>query len=171
MKRLDFLQLLALSGRISAPLFWWLLVLGTLLGCRSVRTEYIPVETKTVETVTVVDTVQAVPLPSSRDSVSLPDTVSYLHNAFAYSWARYSGGLLSHSLGILPGASMVIRVPHYEVRTRYVERPVIQVKEVEVERKLTRWQSLKIRLGECFVLLILLLSGYIVYLKRKGGSQ
>jgi hypothetical protein len=153
-------------GALGMVLLMVLLLMILFAGCKTItRTEYVPVEVKEIETVEVVDTVYEVPVPESHDSVAVADTTSYLHNAVAYSYASYTDGMLHHSLGINPMAKLTVEVPHYEVRTKYVEKPVIQTKTVEVEKKLTLWQKVKLWVGETLLLLLFGAAVYIVRLK------
>jgi hypothetical protein len=150
------------------------MIVGLALTCSAcgthTRTEYVPLETRTTEYVTVHDTTVLVPIPAAQDTIASPDTVSYLHNDYAYSWARYSGGLLSHSLSIKPGASLIVEVPHYEERVKYVEKPVLQTQRIEVEKKLTLWQKCKLWAGEPMLALLVLQSLYILLMKKRSGN-
>lgn len=136
-------------------------------GC---ATKYVPVEVTTTDSIVIRDTLVQVELVPYKDStISIPiytenDTsaVSFLNNPYAYSWARWDGRQLHHSLAIWPGKLTPIRVPYYTERVRRVEVP----KVVEVEKELTPWQQLKLEvgglaIGGCGVLLILL-AWYIV---------
>lgn len=138
-----------------------------LFGC---ATKYVPVEVTTTDSIVIRDTLVQVELVPYKDStISIPiytenDTsaVSFLNNPYAYSWARWDGRQLHHSLAIWPGKLTPIRVPYYTERVRRVEVP----KVVEVEKELTPWQQLKLEvgglaIGGCGVLLILL-AWYIV---------
>lgn len=133
----------------------------------SCRTKYVPVETKVTETIEHHDTTVVERLVTYRDTVAAPDTVSYLCNEYAYSWARWSNGILSHSLGIWPDAVLVIKVPQYMVRTKTVEVPKI----VEVEKKLSWWQKCKMDIGEISMLASVILIALIIvrWIKKKGG--
>lgn len=121
-------------------------VILSLVGCtRTPR--YIPVEKVRIDSVTVRDTVFQQQLIPYRDSVTVApagaDTASYLSNPYAYSWARWKGGHLHHSLGIFPQATITVRVPYFI--DRYVYRSEPQV--VKIEKKLTRWQRIKMAAG------------------------
>ena len=121
-------------------------VIFSLAGCtRAPR--YIPVEKVRIDSVTVRDTVFQQQLIPYRDSVTVApagaDTASYLSNPYAYSWARWKGGHLHHSLGIFPQTTVTVRVPYFIDRYIYRSEPQI----VEVEKKLTRWQHIKMTAG------------------------
>lgn len=76
---------------------------------------YVPsIKTVTVETVTH-DTIIETRLVEYYTERQTPDTTSYLSNPYSFSQATVSGGVLNHTLGTHPGAS--------------VEQPV-QIKEV-----------------------------------------
>lgn len=122
-------------------LFFVILLALVIIGCRSVK--YVPVETVRYDSIAVRDTMMEVKLVPYKDSISTSDTVSFLSNPYAYSWARYSGGMLHHSLGIWTFATTQIKVPYFIDRYHYEKVPQI----VEVEKKLTRWQQFKLDVG------------------------
>lgn len=117
-------------------------------GCASKREiQYIPVEKKVTETVTVRDTVVEVVLQPSRDSVSLhpvagKDTASYLESPYAYSYAAYSGGVLNHSLGTKPGTTAEGSTQVREtIRTDSIPYPVPVPGDTVYINKLHGWQT------------------------------
>ncbi|MDH6304595.1 hypothetical protein M2459_001330 [Parabacteroides sp. PF5-5] len=130
------------------------------IGCKT-KTVYVPVERVTTETVTVKDTIVETKLELIRDSVSVPDSMSYLANKYAYSWAEIKEGRLNHSLSMLP-----VLIP---VEIQYIERhridsipapyPVEVIKKVEKE--LSWWQSARIRIGEISLVLLIIGLGYL----------
>lgn len=138
-----------------------LILITALCSCRSVK--YVPVETVVVDSIAIKDTLFEVKLVPYKDSIATKDTTSYLSNAYAYSWARFSHGLLHHSLGIWPFATTQIKVPYFIDRYHYEDRPTI----VEVEKKLSRWQQIKMELGGYAMVLIaasvLVLIGRVIY--------
>lgn len=142
-----------------------LILITALCSCRSVK--YVPVESVRVDSIAIKDTLFEVKLVPYKDSIATKDTASYLSNAYAYSWARYNGGMLHHSLGIFPSAKTQIRVPYFVERYRYIEKPTI----VEVEKKLSQWQKLKIELGGYAIGVIIALAiaiiGWIIYKRIK----
>lgn len=138
-----------------------LIILALLSSCRSSRIEYVSVESVRIDSVTVKDTVISQLLVPYRDSVATADTTSYLSNPYAYSRATWSKGQLQHTLGIWPAASVVVRVPYYI--DRYVYRSVPKV--VEVEKKLSRWQQIKLQIGGIAICLIIVC--LILFLFRK----
>ena len=113
-------------------IYIWIAVVIVLLFVFSCKTRYVPVEIKRTETVEVHDTTITERLVPYKDSTATRDTVSFLSNPYAYSWARYSGGILQHSLGIWPNSVLIVTVPHYMTVTKRIEVPKI----VEVEKKL-----------------------------------
>lgn len=113
-------------------IYIWIAVAIVLLLVFSCKTRYVPVEIKTTETVEVHDTTITERLVPYKDSTATRDTVSFLSNPYAYSWARYSGGILQHSLGIWPNSVLIVTVPHYMTVTKRIEVPKI----VEVEKKI-----------------------------------
>ena len=80
-------------------IYIWIAVAIVLLLVFSCKTRYVPVEIKTTETVEVHDTTITERLVPYKDSTATRDTVSFLSNPYAYSWARYSGGMLQTFAG------------------------------------------------------------------------
>ena len=143
-------------------IYIWIAVVIVLLFVFSCKTRYVPVEIKRTETVD--DTTITERLVPYKDSTATRDTVSFLSNPYAYSWARYSGGILQHSLGIWPNSVLIVTVPHYMTVTKRIEVPKI----VEVEKKLNWWQKTKIEIGGWSMIMnILLISMMIVRWLRK----
>ncbi len=141
------------------------LFLLSLSGC---RTKYVPVEVRTVDSMVVRDTLVRAQLVPYRDSVSVSPlsgstaAVSYLFNPYAFSWARWDGTQLHHSLAIWPGKPFVIRIPHFIDRIRRIEVP--QVKEVTIP--LTRWQRFKMEFGGISFGVCIGLAAVVVWLFR-----
>lgn len=110
------------------------------------RRTYIPVERTTTVVRQLVDTVIQVELKECHDTITIThnekDTLSYLSNAYGYSFASIENGKLGHSLGTLPGTvvSQPVKV-HYIYITDSIPYPV------EVEKKLSLWQNFKIEYG------------------------
>ena len=100
---------------------------------------YVPsVKTVTVETI-VHDTIIETKLDEQYAERETRDTTSHLSNKYAYSDASISGGVLHHTLGIHPGASVQKEVQtKTEIITLIDSIPYpVEVKEIEyVERKL-----------------------------------
>ena len=111
------------------------------------------VEVKVVEKV-VKDTAW-VELPVIIEKVATLDTASVLENKYAKSAASVSGGVLTHSLSTKPVREPVSVERIEVVRDSVVYRDRVQTVTVEVERKLSWWQSFKMKVGG-FAMLILL---------------
>ena len=104
-----------------------------------------------------------VEIPVIVEKVSTLDTASVLENKYAKSEASVSGGILSHSLQTKPVREPV-RIERKEtVRDSIVYRDRIQTQTVEVERKLTWWQSLKMKAGGVALLVIALAILYFLF--------
>lgn len=144
------------------------LVLVVSAFCIGCRTKYIPVEIKITDSTVVHDTTFNERLIPYRDSISIKDTFSFLTNPYAYSWAVWDNGILHHSLGIWPGAVLVVRVPYYTERIKRIEVPVPYPEEkiIQVEKELNWWQRLRIWIGN-IVLLGIGIYGVIWLIKRK----
>ena len=113
------------------------------------------VEVKVVEKI-VKDTAW-VELPVIVEKVATLDTASVLENKFAKSEAIVTGGVLHHSLQTKPVREPVEVQIKETVRDSIVYRDRIQTKTVEVEKKLTWWQSLKMKTGGVMLLAIVLI--------------
>ena len=96
-------------------------------------------------------------LPVIVEKVSTLDTASVLENKYAKSEAAVSGGVLYHSLSTKPVREPVSVESKETVRDSIVYRDRIQTKTVEVEKKLTWWQSLKMNTGGVTLLAIVLI--------------
>ena len=118
------------------------------------------VEVKVVEKI-VKDTTW-VELPVIVEKVATLDTASVLENKYAKSEASVSGGVLHHSLQTNPVREPVEVQIKAIVRDSLVYRDRIQTKTVEVEKKLSWWQSLKLKAGGIFLLLTLIGITYII---------
>ena len=117
------------------------------------------VEVKVVEKI-VKDTAW-VELPVIVEKVATLDTASVLENKYAKSEAVVSGGVLHHSLQTKPVREPVSVESKEIVRDSIVYRDRIQTKTVEVEKKLTWWQSLKLKAGGVFLILIVIAILYL----------
>ena len=142
-----------------------ILLVSAICSCRGVK--YVPVETVRVDSTVIRDTVMEVQLLPYRDSVATRDTASFLSNPYAYSWARWSGGLLQHSLGIWPLATTQVKVPYFIDRYVTITKPQV----VEVEKELSKWQQFKLDVGGAALFgllgLVALLVVYVVaYVKK-----
>ena len=148
----------------------WIAVLIILLvlaicSCRSVR--YVPVETVRVDSTVVHDMLMDIQLVPYKDSIATRDTASFLSNPYAYSWAKWSGGTLYHSLGIFPFVTTQVKVPYFIERYITITKPEI----VEVEKKLSKWQQFKLDVGGAAIfgllgLIVFLVVYVVVYVKR-----
>ena len=116
------------------------------------------VEVKTVVK-TVTDTAY-IELPVIVEKVATLDTASVLENKYAKSEASVSDGVLHHSLQTKPVREPV-KVEKVEVvRDSLVYRDRVQTVTVEVEKELTWWQDLKLKVGGMALLAIALLVAY-----------
>lgn len=112
------------------------------------RKVYVPVERHTTVTEILMDTIVDIKLIECHDTVTVEnagkDTISYLHNEYAYSFASLHDGKLGHSLGTIPGTKLfdTLKIKHIIIRDS-IPYPVT----VEVERDLTFWQKIKIEYG------------------------
>ena len=106
------------------------------------KTTYVPLREVIRDTTIVRDTTIQATLIPYKDSVSVRDTASYLFNPYGYSWAIWDNGILHHSLGIFPNAFVPVRF-FYLDRIRTITKDV----SVPVERKLTKWETIKMDVG------------------------
>ncbi len=135
-------------------------------ACSTVRT--LPVQDSTrvevrYETKTVHDTA-FVELPVIVERVATLDTVSVLENKYAKSAASVSGGVLTHSLETKPVREPVSVEKQIVYRDSLVFRDKVQTVTVEVEKKLTWWQTLQMRLGLVTILLLVIVVIYSIFL-------
>lgn len=134
-------------------------------ACSTVRqlpsvTDSTKVEVRVVEKI-VRDTAY-VELPVIVEKVATLDTASVLENKYAKSEASVSGGVLTHSLATKPVREPVAVEYKEVVRDSVVYRDRIETQTVEVERKLTWWQTLKMKAGGLFLLIALIGIIYII---------
>lgn len=115
-------------------------------GCT--RRVYVPVERTTTVYETMRDTVVEISLKEVHDTTTVhtggKDTLSFLKNGHSYSFASIENGVLGHSLGTLPGAK--VRDSIQVIHTHTVDSIPYPV-TVEVEKKLTWWQRIKMEYG------------------------
>ena len=143
-----------------------LLLLLTASACSTVRT--LPVQDSTrvevrYETKTVHDTAY-VELPVIVEKVATLDTASVLENKYAKSAASVSGGVLTHSLETKPVREPVAVEKQIVYRDSLVYRDKVQTVTVEVEKKLTWWQSFKMKLGVVTLVSLVIVVIYFIFL-------
>ena len=143
-----------------------LLLLLTASACSTVRT--LPVQDSTrvevrYETKTFHDTAY-VELPVIVEKVATLDTASVLENKYAKSAASVSGGVLAHSLETKPVREPVRVEKQIVYRDSLVYRDKVQTVTVEVEKKLTAWQTIQMRLGLVAILIITIVVIYFIFL-------
>ena len=90
-------------------------------------------------------------IPVIVEKVSTLDTASVLDNKYAKSEAIVSGGVLTHSLATKPVKEPVTVEIKEIVRDSIVWRDRVQTVEVEVEKALTPWETLKMKTGGLFI--------------------
>lgn len=117
-----------------------LIVFISIFSCCS-KTRYIPVKELEFRNVYFRDTTIKTVLVPYRNSVVSEDTFSYIKNRYAESRAMWSEGRLFHELNILPDTiSFDFQVEEVEI-IRTIEVPV------EAEKKLTKWEKIKMDAG------------------------
>ena len=143
-----------------------LLLLLAASACGTVRT--LPVQDSTrVEVRTVVEKVTDtayVELPVIVEKVATLDTASVLENKYAKSAASVSDGVLTHSLETKPVREPVSVEKQIVYRDSLVYRDKVQTVTVEVEKKLTWWQSFKMKLGVVTLVLLVIVVIYFIFL-------
>ena len=143
-----------------------LLLLLTASACSTVRqlpsTDSTKVEVR-YETKTVHDTAY-IELPVIVEKVATLDTASVLENKYAKSAASVSGGVLAHSLETKPVREPVSVEKQIVYRDSLVYRDKVQTVTVEVEKKLTWWQSFKMKLGVVTLVLLVIVVIYFIFL-------
>ncbi len=143
-----------------------LLLLLTASACSTVRqlpsTDSTKVEVR-YETKTVHDTAY-VELPVIVEKVATLDTASVLENKYAKSAASVSDGVLTHSLETKPVREPVAVEKQIVYRDSLVYRDKVQTVTVEVEKKLTAWQTIQMRLGLVAIMIIMIVVIYFIFL-------
>lgn len=143
-----------------------LLLLLIASACSTVRqlpsTDSTKVEVR-YETKTVHDTAY-VELPVIVETVATLDTASVLENKYAKSAASVSDGVLTHSLETKPVREPVAVEKQIVYRDSLVYRDKVQTVTVEVEKKLTAWQTIQMRLGLVAILIIMIVVIYSIFL-------
>ena len=117
------------------------------------------VEVKVVEKI-VKDTAW-LELPIIIEKRATLDTISTLENKYAKSEAFVANGVLTHSLQTKPVREPVEVQIKEIVRDSIVYRDRVQTRADEVEKKLTWWQSLKLKAGGVFLILIVIAILYL----------
>ena len=126
-----------------------------------------------VEVKTVVETVHDtayVQLPVIVERVATLDTTSVLENKYAKSAAMVSAGVLTHSLETKPVKEPVSVEKQIVYRDSLVYRDRVVTETVEVEKKLSAWQSFKMKAGGFSIVLLLIVILYTIitnFLKLK----
>ena len=123
-------------------------------GC---KTKQIPVfiEKEIVKETIVTDTIVETKLePQFKEQETETDS-SFISNAIAYSTAKWSNGKMYHSLGIYPNSLFINTIKITETVTKKEPVPYKVEVPVEVEKKLTLLQRLKMRIGEIAIVFIL----------------
>jgi hypothetical protein len=143
-----------------------LLLLLAASACSTVRqlptvTDSTKVEVRVVEKI-VRDTAW-IELPASMEKVQTLDTISLLENKYAKSEASIRSGVLAHSLEVKPVREPVSVEVREIVRDSIIFRDRVQTQTIEVERKLTWWQSLKMKAGGVALLVIALAILYFLF--------
>ena len=137
-----------------------------LSACGTVRPTLSQDSTR-VEVKTVVETVHDtayVQLPVIVERVATLDTASVLENEFAKSEAVVSAGILHHSLETKPVREPVAVEKQIVYRDSLVYRDKVQTVTVEVEKKLTWWQSFKMKLGVVTLVSLVIVVIYFIFL-------
>ena len=133
-------------------------------ACSTVRTlpvqDSTRVEVRTVEKI-VRDTAW-IELPGIIEKRTTLDTASVLENKYAKSEASVSDGVLTHSLATKPVREPVTVETRKIVRDSVVYRDRNVTETVEVEKKLSWWQTLKLKAGGLFLITALIGIFYIL---------
>ena len=143
-----------------------------LTACGTVRPTLSQDSTR-VEVKTVVETVHDtayVQLPVIVERVATLDTASVLENKYAKSAALVSAGVLTHSLETKPVKEPVSVEKQIVYRDSLVYRDRVVTESVEVEKKLSAWQSFKMKAGGFSIVLLLIVILYTIitnFLKLK----
>ena len=119
-----------------------------------------------VEVKTVVETIHDtayVQLPVIVERVATLDTASILENKYAKSAALVSGGVLTHSLETKPAKESLAVEKQIVYRDSLVYRDRVVTETVEVEKKLSAWQSFKMKAGGFTIVILLIVILYTIF--------
>ena len=103
-----------------------------------------------------------VELPVIVERVSTLDTASILENKYARSEAVVSAGRLSHSLETKPVLEPVQIQKEIVYRDSVVFRDRVVKEEIQVERKKTWWQRLRMKVGGASLIVFLIAIIYLI---------
>ena len=137
-------------------LFSLLLLLAAASACGAARPLANTVDSTRVEvryeTVTVHDTAY-VELPVIVEKIQTLDTTSTLENDYAKSEATVTAGILSHSLETKP-VKLPVKIDRVTVyKDSLVYRDRVVKETIEIEKKLSAWQSFRMLVGSITMLL------------------
>ena len=134
-------------------------VLNLLLaGCKATEVVHVPT-IHTIETI-IHDTIVEVHMPEHYTERETLDTIRELSNPFAYSRASVSQGRLTHSLGIVEGATVKERVQIVETIIRDSIAYPVEVEVIrEVPRKRGWWETSLLWVGGITILSV---AGFIL---------
>ena len=119
-----------------------------------------------VEVKTVVETIHDtayVQLPVLVERAATLDTASVLANKYATSAAFVSGGVLTHSLETKPAKEPVSVEKQIVYRDSLIYRDRVVTETVEVEKKLSAWQSFKMKAGGFSIAILLIVILYTIF--------
>ena len=136
-----------------------------LSACGTVR-PVLESDSTRVEVKTVVETIHDtayVQLPVIVERVATLDTASVLENKYAKSAALVSGGVLTHSLETKPAKAPVSVEKQIVYRDSLIYRDRVVTETVEVEKKLSAWQSFKMKVGGFSVVILLIVILYTIF--------
>ena len=143
-------------------IFSLLLLLAAASACGAVRPLAKTADSTRVEvrykTVTVHDTA-FVELPVIVERVTTLDTLSQLENDYAKSDAIVSAGILCHSLETKP-VKLPVKIDRVTVyKDSLVYRDRVVKETIEIEKKLSAWQSFRMLVGSITMLLAAIWAG------------
>ena len=136
-----------------------------LSACGTVR-PVLESDSTRVEVKTVVETIHDtayVQLPVIVERVATLDTASVLENKYAKSAAFVSGGVLTHSLETKPAKEPVSVEKQIVYRDSLIYRDRVVTETVEVEKKLSVWQSFKMKAGGFSIVILLIVILYTIF--------
>ena len=136
-----------------------------LSACGTVR-PVLESDSTRVEVKTVVETIHDtayVQLPVIVERVATLDTASVLENKYAKSAALVSGGVLTHSLETKPAKAPVSVEKQIVYRDSLIYRDRVVTETVEVEKKLSAWQSFKMKAGGFSIAILLIVILYTIF--------
>jgi len=145
-----------------------LLIILAFFTSNCTRRVYVPVEKTITETQVLRDTVIKLKLDVLHDTITTKDTISYLRNKYATSWAKWSSGKLSHSLATNTESEPETTVKYIDrIRTIEIPKPyeVLRTDTIYKNKPMGWFKTTRMHIGDTAS--ILGITALIIWLIKK----